>query len=316
VRELVRANPVLASARTDTGFSAVVVAKVRGQEAVLLEILAANPTLDVHDAAYIGDVGRARELLDKDPSLLETFSVDGYTPLDLAAYFGHRPLVEFLLERGAKVEHEIRNEHLFTALTGAVAEGHREIARLLLDRGADVNHRYAAGSMPLLTAAANGDPVMVRLLLTHGANPEAANEEGKRAVDLAAEYGHGDVVALLRGRPSAVVADREDPVRVNPEAYAVELENESARVLRETIPPGGSVGRHRHPAHAVIAISAGRIALRSVHGRVETHEFEPGDALWFAGVVHEVENVGTREWKAAIVEFGEPSANYLRTKER
>jgi len=303
VREMLRRDRTLANAKTEAGDSAVIVAKLRGQAAVLQEILAANPTLDIHEAAYLGDAARARQLLEADDALLESFSSDGFTPLDLASYFGHRDLVTFLLERGAKVEHEIRNENLFTALTGAVAEGHLQVAKLLLDLGANVNHRYAEGSMPLITAAANGDADMVQLLLAHGADPNAANDEGKRAIDVAAERGHGVVVMLLRNRTAAVTVDREDPMRVSPETYGVEAEGGGVRVLVETLPPGGSAPRHRHPDHVLVAISGGRIALRSVHGRVETHEMEPGDALVFPGVVHEVENVGAREWRAAIVEF-------------
>jgi len=303
VREMLKGDRSLANAKTEASFSAVILAKVRGHDAVLREILAANPTLDIHDAAYIGDVKRTRHLLDADASLLDSFSSDGFTPLDLTAYFGQLDLVKFLLERGARVEHEIRNENLFTALTGAVAEGHREIAKLLLDHGANVNHRYAEGAMPLITAASNGDSEMVKLLLAHGASVDATNDAGENASDVAAERGHGEIVTILRTRLASGPADREDPVRVSPESYDLTEENERVRVLVETLPPGGNVGRHRHPDYVLVAISGGRIASTSVHGRTETYELEPGDALWFGGGVHEIENIGPREWRAVLVEF-------------
>ncbi len=303
VREMLARDRPLANAKTEAGFSAVIVAKLRGHDSVLREILAANPALDVHDVAYIGDVAHARRLLDRDPSLLESFSSDGFTALDLASYFGHRELAEFLLERGAKVEHEIRNENLFTALTGAVAEGHLDIAKMLLDRGANVNHRYAEGATPLITASYNGDERLVTLLLAHGARADVSNDEGRTAADVAADRGHGEIVTMLRTRPSGMVADRDDPTRVSPENYAVTEENEQIRVLVERLPPGGSVARHRHPDHLLIAISGGRIASRSVHGRVEIYELEPGDALWFRAGAHEVENLGPDPWRAALVEM-------------
>lgn len=303
VREMLLRDRSLANAKTDAGFSAVIVAKIRGQDAVLREILAANPALDIHDAAYVGDVRRLEQLLDADPSLLDSFSADGFTPLDLASYFGHREIVTFLMERGAKVEHAIRNENLFTALTGAVAEGHREIAKLLLGRGANVSHRYSEGSMPLITAAFNGDAEMVKLLLAHGARSDSTNDAGQTAAEVAADRGHGDIVTMLRTRESGVIADREDPTRVSPESYEVGEENERVRVLLESMPPGGSIGRHRHPDHALVAISGGRIATKSIHGRVETYELEPGDTLWFRAGAHEVENVGPSPWRAALVEF-------------
>jgi uncharacterized protein len=303
VREMLARDRSLANAKTETGFSAVIVAKVRGHDAVLREVLAANPTLDIHDAAYIGDLRRARHLLDADPSLIDSFSSDGFTALDLASYFGHAELVASLVERGAKVEHEIRNENEFTALTGAVAEGHRRIAKTLLERGANVNHRYSEGATPLITASFNGDAEMVKLLLAHGARAEVANDAGQTASDVAADRGHGDIVTMLRARGSGVVADREDPTRVSPESYEVSSENERVRVLVESLPPGGSVGRHRHPDHVLIAITGGRVAAKSIHGRVETYELEPGDAMWFQALTHEVENVGPGVWRASIVEF-------------
>lgn len=302
VRAMLARDRSLANAQTEAGFSAVIVAKLRGQDACLREILAANPILDIHDAAYIGDVRRTRQILDDKPSMIESFSRDGFTPLDLASYFGHPELVVFLLERGAKIEHEVRNEHLFTALTGAVAEGHREIAKALLDRGANVNHRYSEGAMPLITAAYNGDREMVKLLLAYGAHADRTSDAGQTAADVAADRGHGDIVTMLRTRETGIVADREDPIRVSPEAYDVVLENERVRVLMESLPPGGSVGRHRHPDHLLIAITGGRVSARSIHGRAETYELEAGDAMWFPGLVHEVENVGRGDWSAAIVE--------------
>lgn len=303
VRQMLTRDRSLADARTESGFSAVAIGKLHGHAAVLREILAANPTLDIHDAAYIGDVRQAQRLLDADSALLESVSSDGFTPLDLASYFGHRDLVMFLLERGAKVEHEIRNEHLFTALTGAVAEGHREIARALLDGGANVNHRYAQGATPLITAARNGDAEMVKLLIASGARTEQTNEAGETAAEVAADGGHGDIVTILRTQGSGSSADRQDPLRVSPESHEVMEENERVRVLLESMPPGGAIPRHRHPDHVLVALSGGRIASKSVHGRIERYDMDPGDTVWFPSGVHEVENLGPSAWKAALVEL-------------
>ncbi|MFC6665171.1 ankyrin repeat domain-containing protein [Deinococcus radiopugnans] len=49
-------------------------------------------------------------------------------------------------------------------------------------------------------AAQNGNAELVRLLLSHGAVPDAVNENGLSAADLAQEEGHGEVLILLAGR--------------------------------------------------------------------------------------------------------------------
>jgi ankyrin repeat protein len=67
-----------------------------------------------------------------------------------------------------------------------------------LAQGADPNRQQEGGWTPLHAAAQSGDPELVTLLLTHGAQPEIANDEGKTAADLAAAKEHIAVLALLK----------------------------------------------------------------------------------------------------------------------
>jgi uncharacterized protein len=69
----------------------------------LERLLAEDNELDVFEAAAVGRTERVRELLDGDPTLVGAWSADGFTPLHLAAYFGHVDSVRLLLEHGAKV---------------------------------------------------------------------------------------------------------------------------------------------------------------------------------------------------------------------
>jgi ankyrin repeat protein len=50
----------------------------------------------------------------------------------------------------------------------------------------------------LHSAAANGDAELVRFLLDAGADPDARQDEGKSAADVAAEKGHAEIAGLLR----------------------------------------------------------------------------------------------------------------------
>jgi ankyrin repeat protein len=199
VRESIRANPALANARGRTGASMVLLATYLHRKAVVDALVAGGAVLDVHDAAAIGDLETVKELVERDRSLVNATSAEGYPPLGLAAFLGHTNVVEFLLREGADVNAVGKNENGFTALTGAVAGGHADVVELLVDRGADVNQRYEGGTFsPLLAAAAEGDPRIVRLLLDHGANANTRTADGKTALALALEKGHREVADVLR----------------------------------------------------------------------------------------------------------------------
>lgn len=61
----------------------------------------------------------------------------------------------------------------FTPLLRAVSIGSHAMALYLLEKGANPDLANVGGTTPLRLAAENGDLVMVRLLLDHGADPAA-----------------------------------------------------------------------------------------------------------------------------------------------
>ncbi len=188
---------------SDITVSPILEALYQGRMDEAQALLAEQPELDVFEAAATGSNDRLAALLRDDPARATAWSPDGFTPLHLAAFFGHRDAVALLAERGADVGVVSRHEFVrVTPLHSAVAgEGAAdpETVEELLQRGAPVNATAEGGHTPLHSAAQNGDAAMVRLLLAHGGDPAAARDDGRTAIDLAREGGHDEVAGLLGG---------------------------------------------------------------------------------------------------------------------
>jgi hypothetical protein len=84
-----------------------------------------------------------------------------------------------------------------TPLHFAASKGCTEVARLLLRHGADPNAQDKNGETPLHIAASEGHVGIVKLLLEHGADPSIRNKDGKTPLDLARRRGLREVVSLI-----------------------------------------------------------------------------------------------------------------------
>lgn len=155
-------------------------------------IVAQSP---LHDAAALGDVEAAADILDAgtDPDI-EVH--EGITPLMVAAQYAQNDVSELLLNAGANVN--------AVSLSGAsplfmaAQNGFAETVRLLIARGAVVNHWVQAGQRltPLLTAILHGNRDVVRILLSHGADP-LVEVDGMNAAELARANGQNRIADLI-----------------------------------------------------------------------------------------------------------------------
>jgi ankyrin repeat protein len=147
----------------------------RGDRDRVDELLAADPELDVFEAAAVGRTKRLRELLDEDASRANAFGDDGFHPLGLACFFGHLEAARLLLDRGADVNALSTNENVQTAAIHAAAAAagdetaRYELVKLVLEHGAQPNLPQGGGFRAIDAARQNGDARIEELLLEHGA---------------------------------------------------------------------------------------------------------------------------------------------------
>lgn len=197
VRSQLDGDSSLASAKNESGISAVLMSIYTRRSEIRDVLLARGAVLELNDAAAVGNLERVQELVGKSSAVAKSYSPDGFPIFALAAAFGHLDIAKYLAEHGADIHATATNGSGYNALTGAVASGHTEIVRWLLENGADSNHRYGPGYSPLLTAAANGHLEILKLLLAHGADPQATSDDGKSAVALAKDRNHAAVAEFL-----------------------------------------------------------------------------------------------------------------------
>lgn len=196
-RALVQQDPSFAAARDENGISVVMLAAYHRQSEVLSVLLAANPPLDLFEAAALGKRELLGGLIDEAPSSVADHSPDGFTPLHLACFFGQPRSAQLLIQKGADVNAPAENPMKAVPIHSAAAGHHLEIVQLLLKQGADANAQQQGGFTALHAAAMNGDEPMVKALLKAGADPRLPADDGKTAAEMAREKGHESVAAIL-----------------------------------------------------------------------------------------------------------------------
>lgn len=204
VKNLLEQDPRLIAARDPMGNTALIIAVNSGHDEVAGLLFDAGVEPDIYEAAAIGDSVRVAARLDEHPELLDSDSPEGFTPLALAAHFGHLEAARILLERGANVNSVSTHALGITPLLTAMFGGKKQMARLLLDHGADAAAKRGgtgwprAGWTALHYAAGFNFSDLVEPLIARGADVNALDDEQRTPLQVAEESGQHKAARLLR----------------------------------------------------------------------------------------------------------------------
>lgn len=197
VTRLLAAHPGTAGARSAAGLSPLTLAVYLARPALVELIRPHRGQPDFFEACLLGDEPTVITHLERGQDV-DVYAPDGFTPLGLAAYFGHPSVARLLLQRHADVNACARNAQQVGPIHAAASRNDLAMLELLLAHGADPDLPQQQLFRPLHVAAANGNAPMAGLLLLWGARPDLRTEGGKLPSELARERGHASLADRLQ----------------------------------------------------------------------------------------------------------------------
>lgn len=185
------------NAGAEMGYTAVVVAAEGGHLDIIRLLLEYGANVDLlvlNDkllaAAKSGQWQEVWALLEQGADI--NAEEEGDTALCIAAEAGETAAATALLDRGADLNSG------YIALRAAAKAGHGEMVRMLFERVSKLSQQEL--NELLIEAAAKGHLELVKVLLNYGADVWAQDYYCRgRAIDVALDQGHGEIVAMYGG---------------------------------------------------------------------------------------------------------------------
>jgi ankyrin repeat protein len=149
----------------------------------------------IFDIARSGSVAEVKDLMKKDPNIINETNEGGFSPLILACYRGNTEVAKFLMDNVKDINYKSQEG---TALAGLSVKYNKDLVEYLLNKNADPNIADATGSTPLFWAVKYGNKELIELLLKHKADKSKKDSMGMTPFEYALQTSNKEIINLLK----------------------------------------------------------------------------------------------------------------------
>ncbi|MFD2744070.1 MULTISPECIES: ankyrin repeat domain-containing protein [Sphingobacterium] len=194
---LLSRQPELLDSLTSHQVSALLLACYYRKNQIIQVILKYLKNINIHEVCALGYTEQLELMISQKPNIVHEISSNGFTPLGIAAHFGHESVVRMLLRHHADPNVPSQNGFNVFPIHAALATNDTVNAKLLIEAGADVNVIQQGGLSPLHLATQHGNIEIIILLLEHGVDVGVRSEQGLTAADIAFDRGFKELGQIL-----------------------------------------------------------------------------------------------------------------------
>ncbi|MCD1115988.1 ankyrin repeat domain-containing protein [Chryseobacterium turcicum] len=149
----------------------------------------------IFDIARNGTVAEVKELMVKDPNIINQTNENSFSPLILACYRSNIEVAKFLIDNVRDVNYKSEEG---TALAGLAVKYNKDLVEYLLKKNADPNIADSTGATPLFWAVKFGNKELVELLLKYKADQSIKDSQGMTPFEYALQTNNKDLINLLK----------------------------------------------------------------------------------------------------------------------
>lgn len=158
-------------------------------------ISAQEKAKSVFDIARNGTLAELKDLMKKNPDVINETNERGFSTLILACYRGNKDVADFLIDHVKDVNYKSEEG---TALAGLSIQYNKDLVEHLLKKNADPNIADGTGTTPLFWAVKAGNKELVELLLQYKADKTMKDSAGMTPFEYALKADNKEIINLLK----------------------------------------------------------------------------------------------------------------------